>query len=443
MLQTIKQMQHRQVWRLAGPMILSNLSVALLGLVDTAVIGHLEHAWYLGAVALGAVIFDFIYWGMGFLRMGTTGLAAQAHGQDDADKMRNILGQALLVAGLIASVLLIIQGPLISIGLYLLDGSIETTTYARQYFDIRIWSAPAVLSSMAMMGWLLGMQNVRVALIIGVTMNLINIVLDLVFVVLLEMDVRGVAWASLIAEYSGLLIAIYYIRIELRSHRGRWQWQQVLDLVAIKRMLVLNHDLFIRTLCLIFVFAFFARQGAQQSDVILAANALLLNFHLLMALGLDGFANALEALIGRAIGKKSVDDFKRAVEVGALWSLFTALVFTLLYVLAGEFIIRQLTDIESVRSTAIIYLPWMRLSPLISVWSFLLDGIFIGATRGREMRNSMLIASFLVFLPGWYLLQGYGNHGLWLAFMLFMIVRAATLGFDYFKLNKRDGFFVG
>ncbi len=341
MLTRIRDMQHRQTWRLAGPMILSNLSVALLGLVDTAVIGHLDHAYYLGAVALGAVIFDVLYWSMGFLRMGTTGMAAQAHGQDDADRMRNILGQAMLVALCISSLLLCLQWPIVKTGLYLLDGSVETTRYAEAYFSIRIWGAPAVLGTMVMLGWCLGMQNPRVALTIGIVLNIINVVLDLLFVVVMEMDVRGVALASLIAEYSGLFLAIIFVRRELRKQGGHWQKHHILDWTAIRKMLSLNHDIFIRTVCLIFVFAFFARQGAQQGDVILAANALLLNFQMMMALGLDGFANALEALIGRAIGQHSKEAFIRAVETGTFWSLLTAGVFCLVYVFAGMHIIHS------------------------------------------------------------------------------------------------------
>lgn len=441
-------MNHSTMWRLAGPMIVSNISIAVLGLVDTAVIGHLDEVYYLGGIAIGAIIFDFIYWGMAFLRMSTTGLTAQVHGQsnnqannqDDNNACRTILAQSLIAAFMIAMILLIFQKHIADLALWLIEGSVEATFYARTYFEWSIWGAPAVLSLLVMTGWFLGMQNARATLIVAVTVNIINVILDFVFVFGFGMDVRGVALASVIALYIGMLLAVFLVFRELRTNQGEWLISDILHIQGLKKILALNQDIFIRTICLIFVFAFFTRQGAKQGDVILAANAILLNFQALMALGLDGFANATEALVGKAVGSKNKKVFVDSVKTATFWSFVVSISFALIYAVAGKSMINILTDILSIRTEAYQYLPWMILSPIVAVWCFLLDGIFIGATRAKEMRNSMLISTFLVFLPAWYLLQGYGNHGLWLAFIVFFVARGLTLAYASFQIEREDGF---
>jgi MATE family multidrug resistance protein len=441
-------MNHFTMWRLAGPMIVSNISIALLGLVDTAVVGHLGQPYYLGGIAIGAIIFDFIYWGMGFLRMSTTGLTAQIHGQannqsnkqDDNNACRTILAQSLITAFLIATIILIFQKHIADLALWLLEGSDEVTFYARTYFEWSIWGAPAVLSLLVMTGWFLGMQNAKATLIVAVTVNIINVVLDFVFVFGFDMDVRGVALASVISLYIGFFVAVLLVSRELRINQGEWLIADILHMQRLKEILALNQDIFIRTICLIFVFAFFTRQGAKQGDVVLAANAILLNFQALMALGLDGFANASEALVGKAVGSKDRKAFVDSVKTATFWSLVVSISFALIYAFAGKSMINILTDILSIRSEAYQYLPWMILSPIVAVWCFLLDGIFIGATRAREMRNSMLISTFLVFLPAWYLFQGIGNHGLWLAFIVFFIARGLTLAYASLQIEREGGF---
>ncbi len=437
-------MNHSTMWRLAGPMIVSNISIALLGLVDTAVVGHLGQPYYLGGIAIGAIIFDFIYWGMGFLRMSTTGLTAQIHGQtnnqDDNNACRTILAQSLITAFLIAMIVLIFQKHIADLALWLLEGSEEVTFYARTYFEWTIWGAPAVLSLLVMTGWFLGMQNARATLIVAVTVNIINVVLDFVFVFGLDMDVRGVALASVISLYIGLFVAVFLVSRELRINPGEWLIADILHMQRLKEILALNQDIFIRTICLIFVFAFFTRQGAKQGDVILAANAVLLNFQALMALGLDGFANATEALVGKAVGSKNRKAFVDSVKTATFWSFVVAISFALIYALAGKSMINILTNILSIRTEAYQYLPWMILSPLVAVWCFLLDGIFIGATRAKEMRNSMLISTFLIFLPAWYIFQGMGNHGLWLAFIVFFIARGLTMAYASLIIEREGGF---
>ncbi len=435
-----KKLASRAFWLLAGPMIISNVSVALLGLVDTAVIGHLDSAVYLGGVAIGSVIFDFLYWGMGFLRMGTTGMIAQTHGQEDANAMRTTLGQSLLIGLVLATVILVFQTPIINTGLHLLDGSEEVKYYADIYCQWMIWGAPALIVLFSINGFLLGMQNAVSTLKLAIIVNAINIVLDIVFVVGLEMDVKGVALATVIAQYTGVIIGLWFVRKELKSYQGHWLFKQIINVEKLKRFLSLNNDIFIRTICLILVFAFFTREGARNSDLILAANSILMKFYLLMALALDGFNHAAEALVGKAVGSRNKQIFNLSVQLALKWSLVFGTAFTLFYWLAGDWLIAMMTDLETVRDVAEIYLPWMIAMPLVSIWCFLLDGIFIGATRGKEMRNSMLVCTFVCFLPLWYMFQFLDNHGLWLAFTLFILVRGITLGLYYFYIEKKKGF---
>ncbi len=438
----MKKRKQLQIWRLAGPLILSNISIAMLGIVDTAVVGHLSQPYYLGAVAVAAVVFDFLYWGMGFLRMGTTGLVAQVFGKGDSDKIRTTLAHALIIALAIAVLILGLQGPIARVAFFLIGGSENVVSHARIYFDWAIWGAPAVLGSMVLFGWLLGMQNARATLYYAIMVNVINIVLDMVLVTGFGMAVKGVALASVIAQYSGVIMAIFLVHKELKKYPGQWRLELIGDMSRLRTMLALNRNIFIRTLCLIFVFAFFARQGAMQGDVILAANAVLLNFQAMMALGLDGFANASEALVGKAIGAADRAAFKQAVYSALLWSLIIAALFSLFYWLSGRQVISLMTSISTVKAMAYVYLPWLIISPIICVWCFLLDGIFIGAVRGREMRNSMLLSTFAVFLPAWYMFQYLGNHGLWLSFLTFFVARAISLGWYYLRIEQRPGGFI-
>ncbi len=442
LLAMLKTSEHTEIWRLAGPLILSNISIALLGIVDTAVVGHLDSAHYLGAVAVGAVIFDFIYWGMGFLRMGTTGLAAQAHGRVDADELRAVLVHAVGCAIVIALFVLLFQDLIIEIGIALIGGSEQVREYASIYVSWAIWGAPAVLVTMVLIGWLLGMQDARATLITALVINVVNIILDVVFVYGLGLDVRGVALASVLAQYTGLLIVLYLVVRKLKLHPGRWHRERIADTRRLKGLLILNQNIFIRTLCLILVFAFFTRQGARQGEIILAANAVLLNFQLLTALGLDGFANAAEALVGRAIGALDRHKFFRSITLATEWALVIAVLLSAAYFIWGNQLIGLMTSLPEVIEYAQAHLAWVVVLPVLSVWCFLLDGIFIGATRSAEMRNTMLFSSGLIFLPAWYSLQALGNHGLWLAMLLFFIARGLSLGAVFYRIEKYHGGFI-
>ncbi|MFU1519440.1 MATE family efflux transporter [Vreelandella alkaliphila] len=425
-----------RIWTLAWPIILSNITVPLLGLVDTAVVGHLPDSRYLAAVTLGATLFSFLYWGFGFLRMGTTGLVAQAIGREAHSDVRNLLGQSLIMAAVIGALLIIFGSPLISLGLWLLDGSEAATPLAREYAEIRLWSAPAVLANYAVLGWFLGQQNARVTLMILVLTNSVNIVLDLWFVVGLGMTSGGVALASVIADYSALTFGGYLVVRQLGHLEGCFQRQRLLVVSAYSALFNVNANLFVRTLGLLFAMAFFTAQGARQGDTVLAANAVLLQFIMLTSYALDGFAHAAESLVGRAFGRRDWREFAATVRATVQFSFWTATVATFAFALGGNYLVALLTGLAEVRATAASYLPWMVVMPLIAVWSYLLDGVFIGTTAVREMRNSIFIG-LAVYLPTWWLSQGLGNHGLWLAFTLFMFTRSAVLIAYYYRYRQR------
>jgi MATE family multidrug resistance protein len=419
------------MWRIAAPMILSNISVPLLGMVDTGVTGHLDNSAYLGAVAIGAMIFTFIYMGMNFLRMGTTGIAAQSFGANDNDGLRASLGQALIVGLCIALCLIALQQFIGDLALSLLGGDVEKQTYAAEYFFIRIWSAPGTLANYALIGWFIGLQNARVPLYIFLTINITNIVLDLLFVVVLGMTVDGVALASVIAEYSGFLVGAAFAIAALKKRAGHWPLHRLTNIAAYRAFFAVNANLFIRTMALMFTLSFVTAQSARLGGQILAANAVLLQFQNLTSFGLDGIAHAAEALVGKAIGEKRRDVLVHSVQLTLKWSVIFATGFTVVYFAAGPLIISILTDLPEVRDTAIRYLPWMIASPIVSVWCFLYDGVYVGATRARDMRNIMVTSTLLVFLPAWYFLQPYGNDGLWLAFLLFMASRGIGMHIGY------------
>lgn len=419
------------MWRIAAPMILSNVSVPLLGMVDTGVTGHLESPVYLGAVAIGAMIFSFLYTGVNFLRMGTTGITAQSFGADDNDGLRVSLGQALVVALLIAFTLIALRSPLGNIAMHLLGPDAETQAHALEYFSIRIWSAPGTLANFALIGWFIGLQNARIPLFIFLTINITNIVLDLVFVLGFGMKVDGVALASVFAEYSGLAVGGAFAVSALRRREGHWPLARLVNVSAYKAFFSVNANLFIRTMALMFTLGFVTAQGARLGGLVLAANAVLMNFQNLTSFGLDGLAHAAEALVGKAIGQKRRDALEESVRLTLRWSLIFSVGFTVVYLLTGPFIIAILTDLPDVREAAIRYLPWMIASPLVSVWCFLYDGVYVGATRAKEMRNIMFVSTLFVFLPAWYFLQPLGNDGLWLAFLLFMASRGIGMHIAY------------
>ncbi|GIZ12964.1 MATE family efflux transporter [Pseudomonas sp. NCCP-436] len=431
--------QHR-VWALAAPMILSNLSIPLVGLVDTAVVGHLPHAHQLAAVAVGGTLYTLLTWSMGFLRMGSTGFAAQAVGRNDGGALRQVLLQGLSLGVLLAILLGLLALPLSNTALQLMQPSAELGELAREFFLIRLYGLPATLAGYALIGWLLGTQNARGPLAMLLSVNLINIALDLLFVFVLEWGATGVAWAAVIAEWSGALLGLWLAYIALRQHPGR------LNQAALRRwrnwrpLLAVNRDIFIRSLALQLVFFLVTTQGTRLGDATVAANALLLNGLTLAAYALDGLAHAVEALTGHALGARDRTALRRSLLVAGTWSLLASIGFALFFSLGGHLFVSLLTDIAEVRELALRFLPYLAVLPLLTVWSYLLDGLFIGATRAREMRDAMLIALFLALPLGW-LLQELGNHGLWLAFLAFMALRSLVLGSYAWHLSRHELWF--
>jgi len=430
----------RRLWALAWPLMLTNLTVPLLGLVDTAVLGHLESPEYLGAVAVGANLFTILYWTFGFMRMGTTGLAAQAWGKRDAFAQVALLLRSLLLAVGIGMLLILLHRPLIALGLQLMNASPEVSALAAEYAAIRIWSAPAVLSQYTLVGWLIGTQYARGPMVMLITANGINILLDVFFVTVLGWNSRGVALATVIAEYGAAAIGIAIVLRRMPAGQ-RLTRDLVGRLTDYLDILQVNRYIMVRTIALLLALAFFTAQGARQGDVILAANAVLITFLLVISNALDGFANAAEALIGEAIGKGSGRQF-RAVFASALrWSVWGALVLTLAFLFGGRWLISLLTGIEEVQVTAWQYLPWLWLLPFAAVWSYLLDGVFIGATRTREMQNTMLFSALVVYLPVWWLTTGWGNHGLWFSLITLMLARAASMGWLCWRYTRQGVWF--
>lgn len=419
-------------------MILSNISVPLVGLVDTAVIGHMDAAYHLGGVAVGSTLMTFLLWSAGFLRMGTTGFAAQACGAGDGHGLRLVLLQPLWLALLLALAAWLFRSPLLSAGLYFLDSSPQLLEQARVYVNIRFLSLPAALANFVLIGWFIGAQRARAPLYLLITVNVTNMLLDIVFVVFLEWGVAGAAWATVISDYIGVLLGLWLLRPVLRLYPASMPWLQGFLLRGAAPLLKVNLDILIRTLALELVFYLMVLQGSRLGDAVVAANAVLLNFLLLTSHGLDGLAHAVEALGGHALGQRNRLALKRVLVVSTLWSLIACLGFVAIFNLLGVHIIALLTDLETVRHIAETYLPWMAWLPLIAVWSYLLDGLFIGATRARAMRNAMLLAVFLVYLPTAWLLQDIGNHAIWLGFYLFMLARGLVLGGWFIWLWRHD-----
>ncbi|MCE9686106.1 MATE family efflux transporter [Shewanella sp. AS16] len=433
--------KNRQLWTLALPMILSNITIPLLGLVDTAVIGHLNHAYFLGGVALGSTLITLIIWLLGFLRMATTGLVAQAYGANDTETQEQLLLQAAVLALALGLGILLLQQPLLNLALTLADASTQVEFYCRQYFQIRVWSLPFALLNLVLLGWLLGRQAPRAAMWQLIWANGANILLDLILVYSLDLGVRGAALASVMADLTAFAIAAYMVKHALDRGTGLdlKRLLQHFKFTAYGRLLRLNTDIFIRSLCLQAVFAFMTFKAAGLGDTLVAANAVLLNLLMLISYALDGIAYYAEAEVGRAYGRRDSRLLQESVTLGWCWSALAALGFSLAFVLGGEALIALLTDIDAVRQTAGQYLGWMQLMPLLAFGCYLFDGVYIGAAKGSIMRNSMMFSTLLVFFPGWYLLQAQGNHALWAAMCAFMLSRSLTLGWHY-QRNKHSYF---
>jgi len=427
----------KALWRLALPMIVSNISVPLLGLVDTAVIGHLDSPVYLGGVATGATATSFLFMLLLFLRMSTTGLTAQAYGAKDPLRLARALVQPLILALGAGLLIVLLRTPLIDLALHIVGGSEDVLHQARRFLEIRWLSAPASLANLVLLGWLLGVQYARAPVILLVVGNLLNIVLDLWLVIGLKMNVQGAALATAVAEYATLLLGLWMVwrvlalrGISLALLKASWRGN-------IRKLLALNRDIMLRSLLLQLCFGALTVLGARLGPEIIAVNAVLMTLLTFTAYALDGFAYAVEAHSGQAYGARESGQLREVWRAACRQSGMVALAFALVYALAGNPIVALLTSLPELRALASHYLVWQVILPVVGVWCYLLDGMFIGATRGAEMRNSMAVAAagfgLTLFTLPWL-----GNHGLWLALSVFLALRGLSLGWIWHR-HWRNG----
>ncbi len=421
---------HRRVLKIAVPIVLANATIPLLGVADTGVVGQLGHAVPIGAVGIGAVIVTAIYWIFGFLRMGTTGLTSQALGAGDMPEVRALLVRALLT-GLTGGLLLIVlQTPLTWAAFRISPASPEVEALARSYFAIRIYSAPAAISVFGMTGWLIAQERTRTVLLLQLWMNGLNVALDFWFVLGLGWGVDGVALATFLAEWSGLALGLMLCRAGWAQ--GAWRdRRRIFDLARLRRMLVVNADIMARSVLLQASFLSFLFLGAGLGDVTLAANQVLIQFVHITAYALDGFAFAAESLVGQAIGARMRSSLRRAAVLTSLWGGLIVVTLSVVFAATGRDVVALMTTSDAVRAEAGLYLVWLVAAPLIGIASWMLDGIFIGATRTRDMRIAMLISVAVYAVAVAVLLPALGNHGLWAALMVFFVARAVTLALRY------------
>ena len=422
-----KGLTHWQIFLLAGPIMLSNATTPLVGYADTAVIGRLGSETLMGAVAVAAIIFNQIYWIFGFLRMGTTGFTAQAHGAEDWDEVAAFLGRAVSIAVGCGLLLVTAQTAISALAFWLMSASDGVTSSAMPYFQIRIWGAPAALINFALVGWFIGLGRADIAFVLQLILNLTNIALAIIFVLVASWGVPGVGLAILVAEVLAAIIGLLMARRTLNANGARVLLRRLTDTHQLKRMFAVNGDIMIRTFCLLFAFAIFTREGAQAGDLTLAINALLFSIAMIATYLLDGFAFAAETFVGKAVGARAPDRFDEAIRMTTIWAAIVACVMASAILIGGGWMIDLAATKPEVREGARAYLWWAALVPIVGVWCFQLDGIFIGATQSRDMRNMMLISFAVYLVAAFTLTQIFGNHGLWLALYVFFIVRAVTL----------------
>jgi len=424
---------HRRVLRIALPVVLANATVPILGAVDTGVVGQLGQAAPIGAVGIGAVILSTLYWVFGFLRMGTTGMVAQAQGAGDVAESGALLTRGLIVAGLAGAGLILLQAPLVAGAFALSPASAEVEDLARTYLSIRIWGAPATIALYAVTGWLIALERTRAVLLLQLWINGLNVVLDIWFVLGLGWGVGGVATATLIAEWTGLAFGLWLCRA---AFAGGFDLARILDRARLSRMISVNGDIMARSVLLQISFTTFVFLGARFGDTTLAANQILLQFLSFTAHALDGFAFAAEALVGQAFGSRSPARVRRAGIMASLWGGAGAIGLALAFALAGPPLIVLMARDPLVQQEALAYLPWLLAAPVIGIASWMLDGIFIGATRTRQMRNAMLHSTTIYAAALLLLVPAFGNHGLWAALLVLSLARAVTLAVRYPALER-------
>ena len=420
---------NREILQIALPSIVSNITVPLLGLIDAAIVGHLGAASYIGAIAVGGMLFNIIYWIFGFLRMGTSGMTSQAYGQKDEAETMRILARSMGVGMLIALALIILQYPIERIAFTLMKATPEVERLASLYFRICIWGAPAVLGLYSISGWCIGMQNSRFPMYVAITQNIANILASLVLVYGFGMKIEGVAIGTLVAQYAGLLMAAWLWTSHFKRLLPYIQLQTLLAKGAIRRFFQVNRDIFFRTLCLVAVTMYFTSAGAAQGEVILAVNTLLMHFFTFFSYIMDGFAYAGEALVGKHLGANDRPALRQMVHQLFDWGIVLSVVFTLVYGIGGKVFLGLITNEQSVITASSAYFYWVLAIPLAGFAAFLYDGIFIGATATRWMLYAMSIATIAFFLIYYGFRGTMDNHALWLAFITYLALRGIVQGF--------------
>lgn len=421
---------NRKILRLAIPNILSNLSVPLLSSTDAIITGHMDDIAYLGAIAIGTMIFNFIYLGLGFLRMGTTGLTAQSYGRNDEDEAAAVLFRALITAFSLGLILILFQYPIKLLSLYFVNGTPEVESYAASYFDIRIFAAPATLSLYALHGWFLGMQNARYPMYLAVGGNLLNLGFNLFFVYGAGMNSDGVALGTVAAQYSGMAAGFLFLFVTYKKYLQKFKLHVVMNLGKFRQFFSLNFDIFIRTVVVVFAFNYFTIKSAGFGEEILAVNTILMQLWMLLSYGVDGFAYAAESLTGKYIGRNDKENLVKSSKYIFVWGIVTGALFSLAYYLFEKPVLAVFTDQTEIIRIAGEYFGWVVIAPLINNFCFIWDGIFIGATATKAMRNSMIASLLFIFFPLFFITKGFlGNHSLWLAMLGFMAARGLTLTF--------------
>lgn len=429
----------KQILRLAIPNIISNITVPLLGMIDMFIVGHLSSELYIGAIAIAVMIFNLLYWSFSFLRMGTSGFTAQAYGANNKQEIVNILLKALLVVAIASITIIILQYILINIAFYFIEGSPEVMLLAADYFHIYVWAAPAVLGMYAFTGWFIGMQNAKTPMYISIAVNVVNIITSLFLVFVLKWELKGVALGSAIAQYSGLTLCIaswYYKYKSLHKYVHKKFIHKLSDLIPFFKV---NSNIFLRTLCLIIVSTFFTSISARSGDTILAVNSLMMQLFVLFSYMMDGFAYAAEALTGKYVGRKDASALKILVKRLFVWGFGLTLFFSILYFLFADNILGILTDKKAIIAIAEEYIIWALLIPIAGFAAFLWDGIFIGMTASKQMRNSMFVAMISFFTIYYITKESMGNNGLWLAFITYLAMRGIVQALIFKRIKTQVG----
>lgn len=426
----------RKIFKIALPAIVSNITVPLLGLVDTAIVGHMGSASFIGAIAVGGVIFSVIYWLFTFLRMGTSGLTAQDLGAGNKSGITDTLYRACLLAVIIGVVLIAMHRPIFHLAMQLMDAEPEVASHARTYFYICIWGAVGVQLMYALNGWFIGMQNTRIPMVVAIVQNMVNIPLSLLLVFGCGMDIAGVALGTVLAQYLGVAVAVVALWRKYRQYLTRIDWRGVLQRSALLRFLNVNRDIMLRMVCLIAVTTWFTAMGSKQGELILAANAILFQLFYLFSFFFDGFANAAEAMCGKYKGARNVEDFALTVKHVFICGIVLVALFTTCYVVGEDMILGLLSDNQMVLDTARDYFHWLLLVPACGIMAFVWDGVFIGVTSTRRLLLSMFVGTVVFFAAYLWLFPKYGNDGLWISFLLYLLARGMTLSAVFPKVIR-------